>query len=535
MRVFSVVLSFAAGIVAARSTHPIAELAARGVRSAALDTLYLKSGLDEACYCSLACNTLAETFGPDQVSGANDEAYDAALARFWSLQQSADTKPRCFFHPDNAKEVAVAVLLSRATQCPFAVKGAGHAAFKGASNSDGGITIDFIHMTHVIPSSDRKSVAFGPGNNWHHVYATLEKENLTMVGGRVASVGVGGLLLGGGISFFSGQYGWACDNIIDYEVVLASGEIVNVNAVTNPDLFWALRGGGGNFGIVTQFIANTFEQGQMWGGDMGWELQSSKDAAIDALVEFAETGALRDPKAALILSFAYAQVYNMWVAVAMMEHSEPHDVGKHPETFDKFVNIENHFQNTLRTSSQSDLTAQIDKLSPFGMRNSYWAMTTFIDRQLLSDMLDIYQEETKKVSNLTGIVPSLVYQVVSVSTLKGMLRNGGNALGIGGGDRPLLIINIAVTWALESEDEAILAAIHRMLTRMKSLAQQRNLYHPFLYMNYASAWQDPVAGYGSENKARLLEISKKYDPEWISQKLHPGYFKLNGAPLEWER
>jgi FAD/FMN-containing dehydrogenase len=62
----------------------------------------------------------------------------------------------------------------------------------------------------------------------------------------------------------------ACDNIVNYEIVVASGEILNVNAATNPDLFWALRGGGGNFGIVTQFVAKAIEQGPMWGGDGKW-------------------------------------------------------------------------------------------------------------------------------------------------------------------------------------------------------------------------------------------------------------------------
>lgn len=92
------------------------------------------------------------------------------------------------------------ILLSQATQCPFAVKGAGHAAFKGSSNSDGGITVEFSHMNQVVPSTDRKTVSIGPGNNWLNVYSTLEPHNLTVIGGRVSSVGVSGLLLGGGVS-----------------------------------------------------------------------------------------------------------------------------------------------------------------------------------------------------------------------------------------------------------------------------------------------------------------------------------------------
>ena len=96
--------------------------------------------------------------------------------------------------------MAVAVLLARATQCNFVAKGGGHSAFKGSSNSDGGITLDFFYMKQVDPSADRKTVSIGPGNAWVDVYSVLEPQNLTVVGGRVASVGVGGFLLVGGVS-----------------------------------------------------------------------------------------------------------------------------------------------------------------------------------------------------------------------------------------------------------------------------------------------------------------------------------------------
>lgn len=93
------------------------------------------------------------------------------------------------------------MLVARAASCPFAAKGGGHAAFPGSSSSDGGITVDFgPHMARVAPSADRSTVSLGPGNTWLRVYETLAPHNLSVVGGRVASVGVGGLLLGGGVS-----------------------------------------------------------------------------------------------------------------------------------------------------------------------------------------------------------------------------------------------------------------------------------------------------------------------------------------------
>jgi FAD/FMN-containing dehydrogenase len=137
--------------------------------------------------------------------------------------------------------------------------------FAGSSSIDDGVTIDLVHLNDVKVSSDRQTVSVGSGNRWGNVTEILEPMGLAVVGGRDMNVGVGGLLLGGGISYFSGMYGWALDNIRRYEIVLASGRILNVSPRENDDLYWALRGGGGlNFGIVTRFDLVAFDQGQIW-------------------------------------------------------------------------------------------------------------------------------------------------------------------------------------------------------------------------------------------------------------------------------
>ncbi|OTA54154.1 FAD-binding domain-containing protein [Hypoxylon sp. EC38] len=462
----------------------------------------------------------------------NNDGCFCSLA-FWSQQQSQDTKPRCFFHPTDAEDVSAVILLSRATQCPFAVKGGGHAPFEGGSNSNGGITIDFDRMKHISLSDDMSSVAIGPGNTWVDVYRTLEKFNLTMAGGRTATVGVGGLTLGGGISFFSGQYGMTCDNIISYEIVLGSGEILIVDSKTNADLFWALRGGGGNFGVVTQFVAQTFEQGPMWGGTLAWEMVSSKGPLIDAMISYAEKGSNEDPKGALIQSFAYAQMQQMWISATMVHHSDPQSPGRHPEVFDDFLAIENAFRDTTRSTSHSNHTIEIDAANPIGLRQSYWGFTTYVDKQLAVEILDIFEEEVNQIKNFTGMVPALVYQIITVPQLKAMMSNGGNTLGINGGKRPLFLVQLTVMWMHKSDDEAVLTAMSNVLSRSQELARARGLHHPFLYMNYASQFQDPIASYGTENKARLIEVSKRYDPDGVFQNLNPGYFKLMGPPNQW--
>jgi FAD/FMN-containing dehydrogenase len=132
----------------------------------------------------------------DQVSFPNETFYDYELSQFWSLQQS-ETYPACIFRPSDGDEVAVAILVAEATNCRFAAKSGGHASFSGASNIAGGITIDFADLNEITVSSDRSTVSIGPGNTWYDVYTTLEPQNLIVIGGRVAGIGVGGLTLGG--------------------------------------------------------------------------------------------------------------------------------------------------------------------------------------------------------------------------------------------------------------------------------------------------------------------------------------------------
>lgn len=133
---------------------------------------------------------------PNTVSSQGTPSYNLLESGYWSNQQ-AEVDPYCVFLPSSSVQVAVALLLSRLTQCPFAVKSGGHAAFAGASNIQGGITVNFAKLNEIALSSNKKIASVGPGNTWYHVYKALEPENLTVIGGRVAAIGVGGLTLGG--------------------------------------------------------------------------------------------------------------------------------------------------------------------------------------------------------------------------------------------------------------------------------------------------------------------------------------------------
>lgn len=133
----------------------------------------------------------------------------------------------------------------------------------GAANTDGGVLLATTNLKTLTLASDKKSVSAGAANEWYDLNKFLEPYGKIVVGGRLKTIGISGLTIGGGISYFTAKYGFAMDNVISYEMVLASGQIVTASAKENPDLFWAMKGGGSNFGIVTKFQFATYDAPQV--------------------------------------------------------------------------------------------------------------------------------------------------------------------------------------------------------------------------------------------------------------------------------
>ena len=167
----------------------------------------------------------------------------------------------------------------------------------------------------------------------------------------------------GGISYFSARYGFACDNVVNYEVILASGAIVSVNATSTPDLFVALRGGGNNFGIVTRFDLAAFPQGNFWGGMILYD-DSASSQLLGAFSDLNKATGF-DENAALILSFSYVQAMGAFVASANIEYTKPET---NPPTFQLFVTTQPQLQNTMRISNQTDFTTEFIQFQPNGRR-----------------------------------------------------------------------------------------------------------------------------------------------------------------------
>jgi FAD/FMN-containing dehydrogenase len=185
-----------------------------------------------------------------QVLRPDDDGY-AESCRIWNGAFDG-RRPAVIVQCSGAADVIAAVGFARSNDLAIAVRGGGH-SIAGFSSCDDGIVIDLSAMRSVRVDSDARRAQVGPGAVWGDVDHETQAHALATTGGLVSSTGVAGFTLGGGIGWLMRKYGLACDNLVGADVVTADGRLVHASESENADLLWGLRGGAGNFGIVTQF------------------------------------------------------------------------------------------------------------------------------------------------------------------------------------------------------------------------------------------------------------------------------------------
>ena len=169
-----------------------------------------------------------------------------------------------------------------------------------ANGINNGVLISMLGFNRNQMINNNAIVQVGPGQTWNDVYTYTSPFNKGVAGGRFSPVGVGGLLLGGGLPYFASQVGWACSTVKAYQVVLADSTIVEATATDNSDLFWALKGGSNNFGIVTRFDMETLDVTDLYGGDTLYN-PSSYPAFLKAITDYVSPGGgSEDVKAAIL-------------------------------------------------------------------------------------------------------------------------------------------------------------------------------------------------------------------------------------------
>jgi FAD/FMN-containing dehydrogenase len=183
------------------------------------------------------------------VLGATDAGYDAARAVHNGL---VDRKPALIVRCRTPNDVAAALAFARRAGLEVSVRGGGHNV-AGRAVTEGGVMIDLAQMKGIAIDPDRATATAEGGVLWGELNDDAAEHGLAVTGGAVSTTGIGGLTLGGGLGWLMGKYGLAADNLLAVELVTAEGELLQVDAESHPDLFWALRGGGGNFGVATSF------------------------------------------------------------------------------------------------------------------------------------------------------------------------------------------------------------------------------------------------------------------------------------------
>ncbi|KAF2683857.1 FAD-binding domain-containing protein [Lentithecium fluviatile CBS 122367] len=400
-------------------------------------------------------------------------------------------------------EVSALVLLPRLTGCPFTVKAGGHTAFAGSSSIEGGITVALESKNAITVSSDKKVASIGPGNVWLNAYQTLEQYRLAVM----STIGVPGLVLGGGISCFVNKFGWACANMASYEVVTASGIVITASITSHSDLYWALRGGGSNFGIIAKFNLNTFPQRSLW-GDSRLYTPESFSQAVEA-------------------SFGYLLPMGN-VVTAQLQYGKP----------DPKSTIFNErrtlpaLQDTTGVVILPQLNQNLGESAPEGtFRQTYWDVSFKLDRALMGFIVGKFFELVPGVLDVEGLLPPAAIQLITQRQLDGMKKNGGNSLGLDTSGGPRFIFNLAITWSKAEDEPRMINFCSDVIKAAKAEAQRLGADNDFIYMNYALQYQDPLGSYGAANLNKLRPVAAKYDPTAVFQKLLPGYFRLyGGAP-----
>ncbi|KAL5499067.1 hypothetical protein ACEPAH_1585 [Sanghuangporus vaninii] len=244
-----------------------------------------------------ACQLLKEAF-PQLVAFPWSEQFEADIGHWASTSTQYAS---CSVEPETADDVRrILKIVGRSViMPPFAIKGGGHASNVGHSSTTG-VQISAVKFSGVEFDAENSTITIGTGLTWDQVYSRLEPLGAMVVGGRVIGVGVTGLSLGGGYSWKTDQFGSTIDTIVSHNVVLPSGQQVQASNTTNPDLFFGLRGGLNNFGIVTSITFEAHSPTLVFGGLITYALNVTEDVN-EAVSNFEANNA--DPKAQILVEF----------------------------------------------------------------------------------------------------------------------------------------------------------------------------------------------------------------------------------------
>ncbi|KAF7596948.1 hypothetical protein BBP40_011314 [Aspergillus hancockii] len=476
----------------------------------------------EASSVSVGCSALDAQVN-NAVFYQNSAVYEYEAQEFWSNTELMS--PGCIFRPQSSAQLGEGVQALVNANAQFAVRGGGHMGIRGSNNIDNGVLIVMSNLTTLELSEDQSTLSVGPAYRWENVYAYLEEYGLAVAGGRLGPVGVPGLLLAGGVSFYGNQVGWSCNTVFNYEVVLANGSVVEASKSQNSDLFWALKGGSSNFGIVTRFDLETIKSPKVWAGS-----HTVSAEYVDRFLEAAATYAsnISDPKTHIVPALVPGD--ELLASVILFYDSED---TSYPEIFKPFTDIP-AISSTLDFKTLSEFAAETGAMVVPRINDMFVAGTvvgTTYD-ELLEGITIINTTFFKQLPKLYEQIPTanistiqLDWQPIGAHWMKASKERGGNALGLDSSKIYLCYAEV-VEWIGSAYDDIVAQWVEETTYAINNATQKAGLYDAFNYMGDAAGFQSIFPGYGKENHAKLQTIAQIYDPHSVFQTLMPGGFKI---------
>ncbi|KAH8896105.1 FAD binding domain-containing protein [Thozetella sp. PMI_491] len=474
------------------------------------------AGLSHARAISTAtatCSILAADY-PDLTLYAQNSSYTTINEDYWSAEDWPG--PACIFTPTSAEIVSYAIKTLAVSGVSFAIRGSGGMPVLGAANvNSSGILLASSNLTLLQISDDHSTVAVGAGNNWAAVYDYLDPFGLTAVGGRLGIVGVPGCLLGGCMSFLSNEYGWGSAHVVTYEAVFGNGTIVNATATNeHSDLFWALRGGGSNFAVVTRFDIQTLQipvmsLGQLsYSGDVGRSM-------IQVLHDYAHDGAL-DNRTFVLPTFSYVPAVGSNVSYSVELYYRGNDTSL--AALANFTGAGlTPSSNTFAARTMADWTVESDKGmdSVHGETFRFYAVSLLADLDAMNKLHDIFFGRTQAIGpDITGFISTMAMNTVTESfIIAGRGEDpSGDPMGIDATKAPYLFTEMTIAWALASDTLTIATLQANIQADVEE--QLGEFLSTFLYLNNVGGGQSPYAGYNEDYLARLI-IRDLYDPSRV--------------------
>nr|AGK29869.1 FAD-binding protein [Volvariella volvacea] len=466
------------------------------------------------------CCALLSAIYPDKVAYPGTTAYSEESGNYWSSTCTVPAlTPGCYFIPDEVSEVSTAVKLFTDNECKFSIRGGGHHSTPAAANNDGGVTIAFSHFKQRDVDPVNNIVHVGPGNRLWEVYSATDPYDKVAVLGRYAQVGTG-LLLGAGLSYLNNPEGLSVDSVVAHEVVLANGTVVVASANSHPDLHKALKGGGDNFGVVTRYDLKIFDRPHNVLGGLVTYGEEAMPFYDDLTYDYHVNAAVNDKETHILPQWAFNG------ATGKRESFTPCYYGKDqpnlPPSLQPWVEVP-WVHNTIRNTTELAPLAfeNFDGYSN-GDAQQQRTITIFADREFFHEVSERWYQFSQRFANIEGFYALHCKMPITPFMIEKGLQAGGNVLGLEGIDRPISILYFGVTTKNLADSDPVFAAHEQFVEELRSVAASRGLLHRYIMWNYSGFNQQVIGSYGDANVAFMKDVSRRYDPTGVFQRLVGG-------------